>query len=194
MNKVDLSNPIIHKSHTKAYLMKIIQILDIPIKYNMFNKSQLIDEIDTWILCNIDHEFNTENYLELKNVIDLLEYLQLPAEKEYDHKGIKEKQLLLLKAKQLICFVNNGCDMERSFYKNISDVYHDALLIAEQGLELSSCRRAIFLYNNTLNYKDKIHLKVNKYSMEEMKILLKQKKMCEPIYKHKKGLFNLDFS
>jgi hypothetical protein len=193
MNKIDLSNPIIHKSHTKAYLMKIIQILEIPIKYNLFNKEQLLEEIDIWILCNLDHEFDSENYLELKNVIELLEYLQLPAEKEYDYKGIKEKQLLLLKAKQLICFVNNGCDIDRSFYKNLSDVYNDALLIAEQGLQLPSCRRAIFLYNNTLNYKDKINLKVNKYSMEEMKLQLKQKKMCEPIFKIKKGKYNLLF-
>jgi hypothetical protein len=188
-----MSETIIHKSHTKAYLMKIIQILDIPIKYNMFNKEELLEEIDTWILCNLDHEFDSENYLELKDVIELLEYLQLPAEKDYDYKSVKEKQLLLLKAKQLICFVNNGSDMERSFYKTLSDVYHDALLIAEQGLELPSCRRAIFLYNNTLNFKDKIHLKVNKYSMEEMKIQLKQKKMCEPIFKSKKGKYNIIF-
>ena len=93
----------------------------------------------------------------------------------------------------MICYVNNGCNLDRSFYSNIIDVYDDALLIADQGSELPACRRAIFLYNHTINHKDKILLKVNKYSLEEMKIQLKQKKMNSPMYQKKTGNYKIIF-
>ena len=51
-------NLIIHKSHTKNYLIKIIQLLNLPIKYNTLTKEKLLEEIDTWIFLNIDIEFN----------------------------------------------------------------------------------------------------------------------------------------
>tara|TARA_R110001599_G_scaffold129397_2_gene303759 strand:- start:601 stop:1176 length:576 start_codon:yes stop_codon:yes gene_type:complete len=186
-------NCIIHKSHTKAYIMKVIQLLDIPIKYNMFNKNELLEELDDWILTNMDLVFDGDNLLEMGSVIELMSFLEQPAVETYNYSTIKHKQLLLLKAKQLICYINNGKDLNRSFYKNPCDIRDDAILLAEHGKTLPQCRRAIFLYNNSVSIKDKICVDNNKYSMEEMKIQLKQKKMQQPIYQKKVGKYNITF-
>jgi hypothetical protein len=186
-------NLIIHKSHTKNYLIKTIQLLSLPIKYNSLTKEKLLEEIDTWIFLNIDIEFN-DNLLELTNMADLCDFLATPTEKNTDYKTIKDKQLLMLKARKVLCYVNNGQCLTRSFYKLRSEVISDGLLLANQGAEIPSCRRAVYKLNTTLPPKDHIELQLNKYSMEEMTFKLKEKRAKEPIFKKKKGKFNLDFS
>tara|TARA_R110001592_G_scaffold86176_1_gene254402 strand:- start:3252 stop:3815 length:564 start_codon:yes stop_codon:yes gene_type:complete len=183
---------IIHKSHTKAYLIKIIQLLKLPLKYNQLTKPQLLEAFDYWCLENYDFEF-TDNHLEIKNCEVLMEYLSLPAQKDFDYKSVKDKQLLQLKARQLICYVNNGCDIERSFYKSSTEIHDDAILLAQQGHEVPSCRRAVFKYNTTIPPHKQINLPTKKYTFEEMKIKLKQNSMKEPIFKKREGKFTITF-
>ena len=185
-------NLIIHKSHTKAYLIKIIQLLKLPLKYNDLTKSQLLEAFDYWCLENYDMVFS-DNHLELKNCEDLMEYLSMPSQKEYDYKSVKDKQLLQLKARQLICYVNNGQDMSRSFYKSSTEIHDDAILLAQQGHEIPSCRRAVFKYNTTIPPHKQINLPTKKYTIEEMKIKLKQTNMKEPIFKKREGKFTITF-
>tara|TARA_R110000803_G_scaffold34301_4_gene74969 strand:- start:2105 stop:2674 length:570 start_codon:yes stop_codon:yes gene_type:complete len=186
-------NLIIHKSHTKLYLIKIIQLLSLPIKYNSLTKEALLEEIDTWIFLNIDIEFN-DNLLELTNMADFCEFLATPTEKNTDYKTIKDKQLLMLKARKVLCYVNNGQSLERSFYKNRSEITSDALLLAEQGTEIPSCRRAVYKFNSILPPKDQIEIKAKKYTLEEMTFKLKEKRAKEPIFKKRVGNYKLDFS
>lgn len=193
MFNIENHNVIIHKSHTKQYLIKIIQLLNIPIKYNEFTKDSLLEEMDGWILENYDTEF-TDNFLELNTCMDLMEFLALPAEKEHDYKTVKDRQHLLLKAKQLLAYVNNGQDIDRSFYKDSNEPKKDALILAQQGGDIPSCRRAVYKYNAILPPKNKIVLHLNKYTMEEMKTQLKTKKMKQPIFKKKTGNFNIIFN
>lgn len=185
-------NIIIHKSHTKQYLIKVIQILDIDLKYNSMTKKELLEELDTWILCNMDIQFS-DNYLELTNIEDLIQYLATPAEKDTDYKTIKDKQLLMVKARQVMAYVNNGQDLNRSFYKNYSDVIADAVLLSKQGCEIPSCRRAVYKLNSILPPKDKIELQINKYTLEELQHKLKEKKAKQPIFKVGKGHFTITF-
>jgi len=187
-------NCIIHKSHTKAYIMKVIQLLDIPIKYNQFNKKDLLEELDNWILTNMDLVFDDDNLLEMTDVIMLMSFLEQPAVESYNYSTVKQKQLLILKSKQLICYVNNGKDINRSFYKNSNDIRDDAILLAEHGKTIPQCRRAVFLYNNSVSVNEKICIDNNKYSMDEMKIQLKHKKMMKPIFQKKVGNYNIDFT
>jgi len=82
---------IIHKSHTKAYLIKIIQLLKLPLKYNQLTKPQLLEAFDYWCLENYDMEFS-DNHLEIKNCEALMEYLSLPAQKDFCfYKELKQK-------------------------------------------------------------------------------------------------------
>jgi len=185
-------NIIIHKSHTKAYLIKIIQLLKLPIKYNELTKPLLLIAFDDWCLENFDHEF-PDNHLELKDTPDLMEYLSTPAEKDFDYKSVKDKQLLQLKARQLIAYINNGCDIERSFYKSGNEIIADAQLLADQGYEIPSCRRAVFKYNTTIPPIRQIVLPTKKYSMEEMKIQLKTHRMKQPIFSKKVGTYSIVF-
>ena len=186
-------NLIIHKSHTKNYLIKIIQLLNLPIKYNTLTKEKLLEEIDTWIFLNIDIEFN-DNLLELTNMADFCEFLATPTEKNTDYKTIKDKQLLMLKARKVLCFVNNGQSLDRSFYKNRSEVISDGLLLSQQGAEIPSCRRAVYKLNSILPPKDHIELILQKYTMEEMTFKLKEKRAKQPIFSKAEGSYKLDFS
>lgn len=185
-------NLIIHKSHTKQYLIKVIQLLNLPITYNNLTKKELLEELDNWIYCNMDIEFN-DNLLEMNNIHDLISYLATAPEKATDYKTIKDKQLLMVKARQVMAFVNNGKDLNRSFYKNFSDVMADGNILAKQGTDIPTCRRAVYLLNNTLPPKEKISLDINKYTLEELKYKLSLKKNKQPIFKSKKGKFLITF-
>ena len=185
-------NLVIHKSHTKQYLIKIIQNLSLPIKYNSLTKKELLEEFDGWILEHYDNEFN-ENNLELKNVADLIDFLQEPAEKEQNYETIKNHKLLQLKARQVLAYINNGCDITRSFYKNTDEIRDDVILMAKQGHKLNTCRRAVYKYNGTQPPSKQISLANKTYSMEEMKYKLREKKMCQPQFSKKVGKFTIIF-
>jgi hypothetical protein len=185
-------NLIIHKSHTKQYLIKVIQLLNLPIPYNNLSKNQLLEEVDAWIYSNIDIEFN-DNLLEMTTIHDLISYLATAPEKDTDYKTIKDKQLLMVKARQVMAYVNNGQDLNRSFYKNFSDVMADGAILAKQGTNIPTCRRAVYLLNNTLPPKDKLSLAINKYTLEELKYKLSLKKNKQPIFKSKQGKFLITF-
>lgn len=187
-----MDNFVIHKSHTKAYLIKIIQLLSLPIKYNSLTKNELLAEINSWIMENIDIEFN-DNLLELSNIIDLCDFLSLPAEKLVDYKTIKDKQLLMLKAKKVLCYVNNGQSLNRSFYTALNEVMNDGLLLAQKGGEIPSCRRAVYKLNSILPPSQKIELTLNKYTMEELSYKLKEKKNKQPQFGRTVGTFLISF-
>lgn len=185
-------NLIIHKSHTKQYLIKVIQLLNLPIPYNNLTKKQLLEDLDAWIYCNMDIEFS-DNLLEMTTIHDLISFLAQAPEKATDYKTIKDKQLLMVKAKQVMAYVNNGQDLERSFYKNFSDVMADGVILAKQGTDIPTCRRAVYLLNNILPPKDKILLEINKYTLEELKYKLSLKKNKQPIFKSTQGKFLITF-
>ena len=189
---MDEHNITIHKSHTKAYLIKVIQLLNLPIQYNMLVKRDLLEELDGWILCNMDIIFE-DNLLELTNIVDFIEYLATPPEKATDYKTIKDKQLLMVKARQILAYVNNGQDIARSFYSCGNDVTADGVLLAQQGGDIPSCRRAVYKLNSILPPKDKIELKLNSYTLEEMKYKLKEKRHKNPIFSTKTGKFLITF-
>ena len=174
----DQHNIVIHKAHTKQHLIKIIQLLNLPIKYN--------------ILTNMDIEFE-QNLLELKGIEDLIDYLKTPPEKAQDYKSIKDKQLLMVKARQVMAFVNNGQDLTRSFYRDKTDIMADAKLLAQQGGDMPSCRRAVYLFNTTLPPAQHIKLQLNAYTLEELKFKLKEKKNKQPIFKKREGKFTIAF-
>jgi len=188
----DQHNIVIHKAHTKQHLIKIIQLLNLPIKYNILTKQELLEEFDLWILTNMDIEFE-QNLLELKGIEDLIDYLKTPPEKAQDYKSIKDKQLLMVKARQVMAFVNNGQDLTRSFYRDKTDIMADAKLLAQQGGDMPSCRRAVYLFNTTLPPAQHIKLQLNAYTLEELKFKLKEKKNKQPIFKKREGKFTIDF-
>jgi len=137
---------MIHKSHTKKDLIEIIEVFnfqkDIE-NYLEYNKDTLTTLLDIHLRTIIEIKPEKE-YFEFDDINDLREYLKLSSPKQVI--PIKEKDIIIDKAKQLI-FYCRICGFQLGYYYDtIEDVIADANYIKKYG-DIPTIRRALRLVN-----------------------------------------------
>ena len=96
------------------------------------------------------------DYYDIDDIDDLREYLKHPSPKQV--LTIKEKDLLIDKAKKIIFFCNVcGYCIGSTTYKTMDEVQEDADIIRQMG-DIPTCRRAIKLLNRCSYIDKKIEL------------------------------------
>ena len=163
---------LIHNSHTKEELIKLIKLLKLDIKYSNLLKDEIM--YNFYDILNISKSLKFErNALNIKNVTELIKYLESPAKKLKTYISVKDKQNLIEMSRTLIAYVNTGCDFDLSIFTCPEDLHHTIIFICKYGGKISTCRRSINMLNNTLP-PDK------RYEMDldyETKKLLDEKEM-----------------
>ena len=179
---------IIHSSHTKDTLIKIIKLLNLNIKYSNLIKDEIKENFYEYFLFNKTATFK-RNSLNIKNVDELKKYLSTTSQKTKSYLSVKDKQNLIEMGRTIIAFVNNGCDFDLSIFKDHQDLHHTIIFVCKYGGSISTCRRSIQLFNNTLppnkryemdyNYQTQMELqeKELKKSLHTPKFNFKQKKV-----------------
>jgi len=130
---------IIHKSHSKNELCKMIDLLG----FDISNPRQY-KKIDCAGI--MVHHVNTLNiiepsiYLPFNNVVELKHYLINPNPNKL--LTIKEKNKVIHICKKIKHFCRNNYQIEVSQYKNIDELYRDADYVSKFGA-IPSVRKAI---------------------------------------------------
>lgn len=156
---------IIHKSHSKLELVKIILELNIKIKnprqYKKIHLSALlIDQLDTV------ENIKASIHLPFNNIIDLKHYLiNVNPNKILT---IKEKNDIIHKCKQIKHYCRNGFNINISEYKDDKELMKDIQLVQRHG-SIPSCRKAIKEYNMN-PVKDDIDIYIPPHILKELEI------------------------
>lgn len=179
---------IIHKSHSKLELVKIIIELNIKIKnprqYKKIDLSALlIDQLDT-----IDN-IKPSIHLPFNNIIDLKHYLiNVNPNKIL---SVREKNDVIHKCKKIKHYCRNGSYIENTDYKNKEDLLQDINCIKNHG-SIPSVRKAIKEYNMN-PIKDKIDIYIPPHILKEIEMKNKLKEKGKNLFKYQKGHFQLKF-
>lgn len=179
---------IIHKSHSKLELVKIILELNIKIKnprqYKKINLSALlIDQLDT-----IDN-IKASIHLPFNNIIDLKHYLiNVNPNKILT---IKEKNDIIHKCKQIKHYCRNGFNINISEYKDDEELMKDIQLVKRHG-SIPSCRKAIKEYNMN-PVKDDIDIYIPPHILKELEIKNRLKERKGQRLEHRMGKFIIGF-
>jgi len=163
----------IHSSHSKKDLINFILINDLNIiNYENKNKRQLSNILE-------EHDYPSE-----------VDYSTLTEPNQLKSLSVKEKNDLMIKAKQIISYCKNGYNIDRSLYNTFNDLLLDANIIKEYG-DIPSCRRAIKLLNQHINIKLNIKLSLEIKEKLEQKKQIKELAIPQLIVKW--GKFKIDF-
>ena len=134
----------IHSSHSKKELVEVVNSfkLDIP-DFLDVNKKELINKIKE-ALDNLDEIEPEDEYFFVDTKEELVEYL----ERHNPSKilTIKEKDKVMLVAKQIIQYCRNGYYIAYTEYQEYNEIFSDAEICEKYG-DIPSCRRAIDLIN-----------------------------------------------
>jgi len=161
----------IHPSHSKKDLVKIINELKL--------------DIDTTLTrFEIVRIFHKNNLLEEYN----LHYLS--DENKNKPLSIKEKNNVILKAKQINSLQKNGFNIKKSLFTDKNHVIDTALYISNHG-DISSVRRAVNFINE--HYELNIVCKISKETKEHLSIKEDIKHNSVPSMVIKKGVFLVQF-
>lgn len=161
----------IHPSHSKKDLVKIINELKLDIDTTLtrfeivriFHKNKLLEEYNLHFLC----EENKNKPL-----------------------SIKEKNNVILKAKQINSLQKNGFNFNKSLFLDDDEVISTAFYICEHG-DISSVRRAIKFVNE--HYEMNIVCKISKDTRQHLDIKEDIKSNSVPCIQIKKGNFLVQF-
>ncbi len=181
---------IIHKTHSKLELVKIIIELNIKIKnprqYKKIDLSALlIDQLGT-----IDN-IKPSLHLPFNNIIDLKHYLiNVNPNKIL---SVRDKNDIIHKCKKIKHYCRNGYYLENTDYNNENELLQDVECIKNHGA-IPSVRKAIKEYNiNPI--KDIIDVYIPPHILKEMEIKNKLKERGKnKCLKFHKGLFKLKFN
>ena len=161
---------IIHQSHSKKDLIKFIKNNRINIlRYESLNKQSIIFKLEEFIE---DNKHINARYLERPNQLKSL--------------SVKDKRDLMMKTKKIISYVNNGCNLERTFYNNENELLCDAYEVS-RFCDIPSCRRATNMINEKLESKNPLNI-----SDDVLKELNERKKLkiySIPVLKCNTGSF-----
>ena len=162
----------IHPSHSKKDLVKIINELKL--------------DIDTTLTrFEIVRIFHNENLLVNLN----LHYLS--DENKNKPLSIKEKNNIILKAKQINSLQKNGFNFDKSLFVDEEEVINVALDISNYG-DISSVRRAINFVNE--KYGMNIVCKLSQDTKNNLNIKEDIKSNSVPCIQYKSGKYIIDFS
>jgi len=158
----------IHHSHNKDYLIKIIKILKIPIKYSNITKPLLVENISEW--CEINEKFKFgRNPLFINNTSDLIDYLGNANINKKTLLCVKDREKLMKFSRRIISFCDNGCDYDLSIFKDKDDLHFTILWVCKYGGSISTCRRSIELINKTLPPDKKYEMCFDDETIKELK-------------------------
>ena len=145
---------MIHKSHTKKDLIEIIEVFNFGKdmdKYHEYNKDTLSTLLDIHLRTILEIK-PEKQYYECEDINDLREYLKLPSPKQVI--SVKERDVIIDKAKQII-FYCRICGFQLGyFYDTIEDVIADGDYIRKYG-DIPTIRRALKLLNADDKIKNK---------------------------------------
>jgi hypothetical protein len=174
-------NPfVIHKSHSKSELIKIIKSfkinIDNPSKHKKIDLSALLVNE----LCKMEIIIPSNDFW-FFNIIDLKVFLI--GENPEKILSVKQKKMIISKCRNIIHFTRNDlCPKENGYY-SLKGVHKDALIVSKFG-DIPSCRRAIRLYNGTPEIIDFVNISISYHMRNELakREVLKHNKL----YKYKK--------
>lgn len=130
---------LIHKSHSKCELIKIVEAFNLNIQNpRQYKKMELCALIVNELKC-MDEIATSEDYPFL-NIIELRQYLiQVNPKKRLT---IKQKNNIVLISKKIKQYCRSNFNIEATDYKTIQELYQDAKYISNFG-EIPSVRMAI---------------------------------------------------
>ena len=161
----------IHSTYTKKDLVNIIN------KYKI--------DIDTSLTrFNIVRLFHNNDYITEYNLHFLCD------ENPNKVLSIKEKNHVVLKAKELTCLKKNGFNLDKSLFTSEYDVIQTALFISNYG-DISSVRRAVKFVNE--HYDKNIVCKISQSVKQNLLIKDVIKSNSVPCLQCKKGNFIVTF-
>ncbi len=185
---------IIHNSHTKDSLIKIIKVLELDIKHSNLIKEEIKDNLIIFCQSYEEHIRLKRNPYNFKTIKDLLGYLESPNDKKKIMRSLKEKEKLIEYYRKIISFVNNGSDFDLSVFDNEEDLHFTIIFICKFGGSISTCRRAIKTINDTLPPNKKYEMYLDTETQEELNKKELKKYLNTPKFhsKEKKVLITFD--
>lgn len=170
---------LIHISHTKETLIKIIRLLELDVKYSNQLKENIKKDLIAYCLDNKEREFNKNNF-NFKKMVDLIDYLSNPSTNLKNSISVKEKEKLINTARRIINFVNCGCDYDFSIFNNKEELHNNIIYICKFGGSLSTCRRSIKMINETLPHHKQYEMDIDSDTQEQLKQKEFKKYMKQP--------------
>jgi len=169
---------LIHISHTKETLIKIIRLLELEIKYSNQLKDKIKEDLIAYCYDNPDKQF-VKNPFNFRKMHNLVEYLNNPSPNVKNAMSVKEKEKLINMSRRLINFINCGCNYEYSIFNNEEELHNNIIYISKFGGSLSTCRRSIKMINDTLPHHKQYEMDIdeetqNQINQREMKKFMKQ--------------------
>jgi len=180
---------IIHKSHSKNELCRMIDLL----RLDIANPKQY-KKIDCAGI--MVHHINTLDsiepslYLPFNNVVELKHYLINANPNKM--LTIKEKNNVIHTCKKIKHFCRNSFDISLSEYKNIDELYQDADYVKKYGA-IPSVRKAIRELNQYPNKPKDIVVDIPLHVKKELEIKSKLRKKNQFKLEVKKGEFLVKF-
>lgn len=181
---------MIHKTHSKNELVKIIESCEIdiknPRKYRKIDLSNLLDE-----KLKLIDQIKPNEDLCIYNLTDLRYYLSIINPKK--KLSIKEKNKVILICKKIKHLSRNSFLLSESEYSSMEEVFKDADYICEFG-DIPSVRKAIRDLNKYTFLKKPFEPKLSDIMKKEldMKEKLKKTNIYKCDIKHGKFIITFD--
>ena len=182
---------VIHKSHSKANLLDLINDLSLKIIFShQDTKKDIQNKLKSFCSSDLNKKFE-ENLYNIKNLYDLKCYLISPNPQK--KLSIKEKKNVMFIAKQIINYILHGKVLEWvPYYKSHQDVIDDLHYLKQYG-DIPSVRRACNLMNSTLVPENHFIPVISPHIKEKLKEKQEHKWEVIPTYNCTKGSFTLQF-
>lgn len=182
----------IHKSHSKADLVKLINDINIPIIFShSSNKTDIQKKLIEWVENNKIVSFE-ENLYKIVSIDDLIIFLNKKSPKK--SLSVKEKNNVMTICKKIIQYCRDcKYNIEKSLYDDEKEIKDDMLYISQYG-DLPSVRRCCRMMNANIKSKDVYTPIISPQVQEQIdeKKIIKQVIMPDKLI-IKKGLFKVTF-
>ena len=158
---------LIHKSHSKKDIIELFSKMKVKIDPDL-SKGKIMTDIDEYMDKVIYNE-------KIKNKTELQDYLKNETTKQ--RPTIQEKQNIMFKAKKIVKYCVEGCNLSDYTYKTHEEVYNDLISICKWG-DIPSVPRACKLYNKSLYCLNHVNPVISDQVEEQMN----QKKILKKSY------------
>lgn len=178
---------MIHKTHSKKNLIQLFEAFHITLDKNK-SKREIIKDITLMIQNKLIVPY--ENAYNIKNLTELIEYLQRPNHKEKI--SIDDKNKVMYKCKKIIQYCKSGYNFDITDYTTREELYNDIIFISPYGF-IPSVRRACKLYNEDVNKLNHVNAIIPPHIQKELEEKKKVKKQHYYNFKATKGKFIVRF-
>ena len=176
----------INKTFSKLELINMLDELEV--KYNAkINKECNKKEICDYIVNNY-RNFKIKNKNNKYNIVNITQYKKyIMSPNPIKNTSIKNKNLIMLNAKRIINYCMQDYSIENSTFNNIDEI-EEIIDDIKEYTNIASVRRALKLYNNNPNLKNKIDYNI----IDEIKYTLKEKEQPKYFCRIRTGIFRYD--